>query len=100
MRTAIAPGRGVGQSAAMTSLDCKILRRAAEAATQVAASTDDCNWRLVFNTANPSALYLTYKIGIIGPGLLLSSGNALHEGGPASSLISFSLVGLIVFFVM
>ncbi|CAG8885632.1 unnamed protein product [Penicillium egyptiacum] len=38
--------------------------------------------------------------GIIGPGLLVSSGNALHEGGPAGSLISFSLVGIIVFFVM
>lgn len=39
-------------------------------------------------------------LGIIGPGLLVSSGNALHEGGPAGSLISFSLVGIIVFFVM
>ncbi|KAK4871132.1 hypothetical protein LT330_000369 [Penicillium expansum] len=38
--------------------------------------------------------------GIIGPGLLVSSGNALHEGGPAGALISFSLVGIIVFFVM
>ncbi|KAJ5261139.1 hypothetical protein N7478_011734 [Penicillium angulare] len=38
--------------------------------------------------------------GIIGPGLLVSSGNALHEGGPAGSLISFCLVGIIVFFVM
>ncbi|CAG7924725.1 unnamed protein product [Penicillium olsonii] len=38
--------------------------------------------------------------GIIGPGLLVSSGNALAEGGPAGALISFSLVGIIVFFVM
>ncbi|CAI7631714.1 unnamed protein product [Penicillium manginii] len=38
--------------------------------------------------------------GIIGPGLLVSSGNALHEGGPAGALISFLLVGLSVFFVM
>ncbi|KAJ5835284.1 hypothetical protein N7447_001310 [Penicillium robsamsonii] len=38
--------------------------------------------------------------GIIGPGLLVSSGKALHEGGPAGALISFSLVGIIVFFVM
>ncbi|KAJ5296369.1 uncharacterized protein N7443_007262 [Penicillium atrosanguineum] len=38
--------------------------------------------------------------GIIGPGLLVSSGNAFHDGGPAGSLISFSLVGIIVFFVM
>ncbi|OJD12904.1 hypothetical protein AJ78_06568 [Emergomyces pasteurianus Ep9510] len=38
--------------------------------------------------------------GIIGPGLLIGSGNALHLGGPAGILISFSLVGIIVFFVM
>jgi amino acid permease len=30
----------------------------------------------------------------------VSSGNALAEGGPAGALISFSLVGIIVFFVM
>ncbi|KAL1983279.1 hypothetical protein VTN96DRAFT_301 [Rasamsonia emersonii] len=38
--------------------------------------------------------------GIIGPGLLVGSGNALHVAGPAGILISFSLVGIIVFFVM
>ncbi|PGH10720.1 hypothetical protein AJ79_05311 [Helicocarpus griseus UAMH5409] len=38
--------------------------------------------------------------GIIGPGLLVGSGNALHLGGPAGILISFALVGIIVFFVM
>lgn len=38
--------------------------------------------------------------GIIGPGLLVGSGNALHLAGPAGILISFSLVGIIVFFVM
>ncbi|EAW13483.1 amino acid permease [Aspergillus clavatus NRRL 1] len=38
--------------------------------------------------------------GIIGPGLLVGSGNALNKGGPAGILISFSLVGFIVFFVM
>jgi amino acid transporter len=38
--------------------------------------------------------------GIIGPGLLVGSGNALHNGGPAGVLIRFSLVGIIVFFVM
>ena len=43
---------------------------------------------------------LTQPTGIIGPGLLVSSGNALAEGGPAGALISFSLVGIIVFFVM
>jgi amino acid transporter len=44
--------------------------------------------------------WLIFLTGIIGPGLLVSSGNALHEGGPAGALISFSLVGIIVFFVM
>lgn len=39
-------------------------------------------------------------LGIIGPGLLVGSGNALSQGGPAGVLISFSLVGIIVFFVM
>ncbi|PLB44875.1 hypothetical protein P170DRAFT_513001 [Aspergillus steynii IBT 23096] len=38
--------------------------------------------------------------GIIGPGLLVGSGNALNKGGPAGCLISFALVGIIVFFVM
>ncbi|KAK8223267.1 amino acid permease [Phyllosticta capitalensis] len=38
--------------------------------------------------------------GIIGPGLLVGSGNALHLAGPGGVLISFSLVGIIVFFVM
>ncbi|KAI1934701.1 hypothetical protein LOZ12_006124 [Ophidiomyces ophidiicola] len=38
--------------------------------------------------------------GIIGPGLLVGSGNALHLAGPAGILISFSFVGIIVFFVM
>lgn len=38
--------------------------------------------------------------GIIGPGLLVGSGNALSQGGPAGVLISFALVGIIVFFVM
>ena len=38
--------------------------------------------------------------GIIGPGLLVGSGNALHLAGPAGIIISFLLVGIIVFFVM
>ncbi|KAJ5219599.1 Amino acid/polyamine transporter I [Penicillium chermesinum] len=38
--------------------------------------------------------------GIIGPGLLVNSGSALAQGGPAGALISFCLVGIIVFFVM
>lgn len=47
---------------------------------------------------------LTRKViaigGIIGPGLLVGSGNALAQAGPGGILISFSLVGIIVFFVM
>lgn len=38
--------------------------------------------------------------GIIGPGLLVGSGNALKLAGPGGVLISFALVGLIVYFVM
>ena len=38
--------------------------------------------------------------GVIGPGLFIGSGSALHLAGPAGILISFSLVGIIVFFVM
>ncbi|KAF2795190.1 amino acid permease [Melanomma pulvis-pyrius CBS 109.77] len=38
--------------------------------------------------------------GIIGPGLLVGSGNALRLAGPGGILISFTLVGIIVFFVM
>jgi yeast amino acid transporter len=38
--------------------------------------------------------------GIIGPGLLVGSGNALRLAGPGGILISFALVGIIVFFVM
>ncbi|KAL3463603.1 amino acid permease/ SLC12A domain-containing protein [Aspergillus heterothallicus] len=38
--------------------------------------------------------------GIIGPGLLVGSGKAFSSGGPAGVLISFSLVGIIVYFVM
>ncbi|PGH20044.1 hypothetical protein AJ80_03694 [Polytolypa hystricis UAMH7299] len=38
--------------------------------------------------------------GIIGPGLLVGSGNALNLAGPAGILISFSIVGVIVYFVM
>ncbi|KAL4949323.1 amino acid permease/ SLC12A domain-containing protein [Aspergillus filifer] len=38
--------------------------------------------------------------GIIGPGLLVGSGKAFSEGGPGGVLISFSLVGIIVYFVM
>lgn len=45
-------------------------------------------------------LLTSLETGIIGPGLLVGSGNALHLAGPAGILISFSLVGILVFFVM
>ncbi|KAM0789327.1 hypothetical protein ACM66B_000163 [Microbotryomycetes sp. NB124-2] len=38
--------------------------------------------------------------GIIGPGLLVGSGNALATAGPAGALIAFIITGIIVFFVM
>ncbi|KAK4057232.1 hypothetical protein OIO90_001727 [Microbotryomycetes sp. JL221] len=38
--------------------------------------------------------------GIIGPGLLVGSGNALATAGPAGALIAFVITGIIVFFVM
>ncbi|KAI2631286.1 amino acid permease-like protein [Xylaria nigripes] len=38
--------------------------------------------------------------GIIGPGLLVGSGTALSGGGPASLIIGFGIVGIIVFSVM
>ncbi|KJZ72055.1 Dicarboxylic amino acid permease [Hirsutella minnesotensis 3608] len=38
--------------------------------------------------------------GSLGTGLLIGSGKALAQGGPASLVISFSFMGLIVFFVL
>ena len=38
--------------------------------------------------------------GVVGPGLFVGSGNALHLADPGGILISFSLVGIIVFCVM
>lgn len=38
--------------------------------------------------------------GIIGPGLLIGAGGALHKGGPASLIIGFGVVGIIAFSVM
>jgi AAT family amino acid transporter len=43
-------------------------------------------------------LYLRIAIGgTIGTGLFLGSGKSLAEGGPASMLICYSLVGAIVY---
>lgn len=38
--------------------------------------------------------------GIIGPGLLVGAGGALSNGGPASLLIGFGVIGLIAFSIM
>ena len=38
--------------------------------------------------------------GIIGPGLLVGAGGALSNGGPASLLIGFGVIGIIAFFIM
>ncbi|KAL1842343.1 hypothetical protein VTJ49DRAFT_5511 [Mycothermus thermophilus] len=38
--------------------------------------------------------------GIIGPGLLIGSGGALHNGGPASLIIGFGVIGIIAFSIM
>ena len=38
--------------------------------------------------------------GIIGPGLLVGAGGALNNGGPASLLIGFGVIGLIAFSIM
>ena len=38
--------------------------------------------------------------GIIGPGLLVGAGRALQNGGPASLIIGFGVVGVIAFSVM
>ncbi|ETN44494.1 uncharacterized protein HMPREF1541_10164 [Cyphellophora europaea CBS 101466] len=38
--------------------------------------------------------------GIIGPGLLIGSGGALNNGGPASLIIGFGVIGIIAFSIM
>lgn len=38
--------------------------------------------------------------GAIGTGLIIGSGTGLARGGPASLLIAYSLIGVVVFFVM
>ncbi|KAI1316937.1 amino acid permease [Xylariaceae sp. FL0255] len=38
--------------------------------------------------------------GALGTGLLVSTGSALHTGGPASIFIAYSVIGFIVFLVM
>ncbi|EMR67501.1 putative general amino acid permease agp3 protein [Eutypa lata UCREL1] len=38
--------------------------------------------------------------GIIGPGLLVGAGGALSNGGPASLLIGFGIIGIVAFSVM
>ena len=38
--------------------------------------------------------------GIIGPGLLVGTGGALSNGGPAALLIGFGVIGIIAFSIM
>jgi yeast amino acid transporter len=38
--------------------------------------------------------------GIIGPGLLVGSGGALANGGPASLIIGFGVIGVVAFSIM
>ncbi|MFS0781680.1 amino acid permease [Bacillus sp. 1P06AnD] len=38
--------------------------------------------------------------GTIGTGLFLASGNAIHIAGPGGALLAYSLVGIMVFFLM
>ncbi|KAK3352753.1 amino acid permease/ SLC12A domain-containing protein [Lasiosphaeria hispida] len=38
--------------------------------------------------------------GIIGPGLLVGSGGALSNGGPASLIIGFGIIGILAFSIM
>jgi yeast amino acid transporter len=38
--------------------------------------------------------------GIIGPGLLVGSGGALANGGPAALLIGFGVIGIVAFSIM
>ncbi len=38
--------------------------------------------------------------GIIGPGLLVGTGNALKNGGPAALIIGFGVIGILAFCVM
>jgi len=38
--------------------------------------------------------------GVIGPGLLVGSGGALSNGGPASLLIGFGIIGILAFSIM
>ena len=38
--------------------------------------------------------------GIIGPGLLVGSGGALSNGGPAALLIGFGIIGIVAFSIM
>lgn len=38
--------------------------------------------------------------GIIGPGLLVGSGGALNNGGPAALLIGFGVIGILAFSIM
>lgn len=38
-----------------------------------------------------------WDLPVIGTGLFVASGKALHAGGPASLLLAFSIIGLMLF---
>lgn len=48
----------------------------------------------------PSSPGMLALAGIIGPGLLVGSGRALQNGGPASLIIGFGVIGIIAFSIM
>lgn len=64
------------------------------------SSIEDARKRPLHRKLKARHLQMIAIAGIIGPGLLVGSGNALRLAGPAGILISFSLVGLIVYGVM
>ena len=68
--------------------------------TSLESESDDPHVAPLHRSLKSRHLQMIAIGGIIGPGLLVGSGNALHLAGPAGILISFSLVGIIVFFVM
>jgi AAT family amino acid transporter len=46
------------------------------------------------------SIKLSLVLGTIGTGLFLGTGKSLATGGPASMLLSYAIVGVIVFITM
>lgn len=60
--------------------------------------TTDNNVREHLNRSlSPRHINMIAIAGVIGTGLYLGTGRALHLGGPASLLINYSIIGLIVY---